>query len=363
MKKILTLFLSWRIFITVGMIGGLAFPVKLGFLGGGDKNYFQSPLTWSWANFDGVHYLSIAAIGYQQFQQAFFPLYPLSIKILSLNTGWNYINSGILLSHIAFIAALYCLYKLLELDFGKKTYLIIALLLLFPASFYFGSVYTESSFLFFSCASFLAARKEKWWLAGIFGGFATATKLLGIFLFPALLIEYFSRRRYDAKWIWLLLIPTGLLIYMYWLNQNYHDPFYFYHAHSAFGAGRNTSSLVLLPQVYFRYIKILFTTPINYQYFIAAVELFTSSAVLLLLIKGFNLIRRSYFVYGLLLFIIPTFSGTFLSMPRLAVVNFPLFMILFLLLKSKRRFLVLSMFFAIGLFLFCGLFTRGYWIS
>ena len=150
---------------------------------------------------------------------------------------------------------------------------------------------------------------------------------------------------------------------MYWLNLNYHDPFYFYHAHSAFGAGRSTSSLVLLPQIYFRYIKILLTTPINYQYFIAIVELFISSTSLLLLIKGFNLIRPSYFVYGLLLFIVPTLSGTFLSMPRLVVINFPLFIILFLLLKSKRQFLTLSIFFAIGLFLFCALFTRGYWIA
>ncbi len=363
MKKILAIFLSWRIFITLAMIGGLILPVKLGFLGGGDKNYFQSPLTWSFANFDGVHYLSIAAIGYQQFQQAFFPFYPLLIKILSLITEWNYINSALLISHIAFIAALYCIYKLLELDYGKKTYLIVALFLLFPASFYFGSVYTESLFLFFSCASFLAARKEKWLLAGIFGALASATKLVGIFLLPALIIEYYFRRRYDAKWIWLLLIPIGLFVYMFWLNLNYHDPFYFYHAHSAFSAGRSTGSLVLLPQVYFRYAKILFTTPINYQYFIAAAEFFISSATLLLLIKGFNLIRRSYLIYSLLLFIVPTFSGTFLSMPRLAAVNFPLFIILFLLLKSRRQLLTLYAFFGIGLLLFCALFTRGYWIA
>jgi len=35
-------------------------------------------------NFDGVHYVRIASAGYEyQFTQAFFPLYPLLIKIVS----------------------------------------------------------------------------------------------------------------------------------------------------------------------------------------------------------------------------------------------------------------------------------------
>src|SRR4030042_3666725 len=38
-------------------------------------------LLWSWANFDGVHYLLLAEKGYAfGLTQAFFPVYPLLIK-------------------------------------------------------------------------------------------------------------------------------------------------------------------------------------------------------------------------------------------------------------------------------------------
>src|SRR5690242_7110394 len=42
---------------------------------------------WSFGNFDGVHYLRIAKDGYAyQYTQAFFPLYPILIKIVSVVT-------------------------------------------------------------------------------------------------------------------------------------------------------------------------------------------------------------------------------------------------------------------------------------
>ncbi|MCX6732101.1 MAG: hypothetical protein NTV98_01000 [Candidatus Roizmanbacteria bacterium] len=37
----------------------------------------------AFASFDGVHYLLIARQGYSQWEQAFFPLYPLFIRILT----------------------------------------------------------------------------------------------------------------------------------------------------------------------------------------------------------------------------------------------------------------------------------------
>src|SRR3989344_4709824 len=53
------------------------------------------PLFWSWGNFDGVHYLTIAMHGYSaQFTQAFFPLYPLAIRYTQTFVG-NYLSSSL----------------------------------------------------------------------------------------------------------------------------------------------------------------------------------------------------------------------------------------------------------------------------
>ncbi len=365
MKKILTLFLGWRIYLILAMILGLALPVKLSFLGGEAKNYFQSPLIWSWANFDGVHYLGIASFGYRQFEQAFFPLYPLLMKYISLFTLIDYVRIGQLIANVSFLVGLYVFYKLVRLDRPQKeAYWPLLFLIVFPTSFYFAGVYSESLFLLLSMACFYAARKQKWWLAGILGALASATRFVGVLLLPALAVEYFLSTRADKRsFLWLLLIPLGLVLYMYWLNQNYGDPFYFYHVQSAYGAGRTNSSIILLPQVIFRYLKILVTASFNYQYLISLFEFVTSMGIMGLLIYGINKMRQSYWIFTCLSFIVPTLTGTFLSMPRFAVTMFPLFILLPSILKTARkRMFVLGVFLVI-LFIATMFFTRGYWVA
>lgn len=60
------------------------------------------------ANFDGEHYYNIATQGYALYEQAFFPLYPILIKIFSI--GFGAFISGILISNISFIIFLLVFY-------------------------------------------------------------------------------------------------------------------------------------------------------------------------------------------------------------------------------------------------------------
>lgn len=363
LKKIILLFLSWRVFVTVAMIFGLVLPVKMSFLGGSAEYYFDNPLVWSWANFDGVHYLGIAGFGYRQFEQAFFPLYPWLIHTIAVFSLANYVLVGLLLSNVSIFIALIIFYYLVRLDNPQNASWAILYLLFFPTSFYFAGVYTESFFFLLVIVSFLAARQKLWWLAGICGALASATRLAGVFLFPALLVEYLKSHRNDKKWLWLFLIPLGLLLYMYWLNQNYGDPLYFFHAQSAFSSGRSGSSFILLPQVVFRYLKIFLTAKFNYQYLISLFEFTASFGIMGLLIYGINKMRPSYWIFAFLSFIVPTLTGTFLSMPRFAVTMFPLFILLPTILKTNRsRVFVLGAFLAL-LFIATMLYTRGYWIA
>ena len=77
--KILLIFLTWR-FILVLILFLAVYFAPLGykdrFLGGGSENFRLAPELFSWANFDGEHYLSIAIFGYKGLQQAFFPVFP-----------------------------------------------------------------------------------------------------------------------------------------------------------------------------------------------------------------------------------------------------------------------------------------------
>ncbi len=196
-KKLISLFLVWRLTILIILLFSLILiPLQGDFLGGGLTEYLKRPLLWAHVNFDGEHYLSIAKYGYKPLTYFFFPLYPLLARSLASIFGGGYISnvySGLTISYAAFVLALCGLMKLIDIDYKKNiSWLTIVLLLLFPTSFYFVNYYTESIFLAFTVWSFYFARKGKWFYAGLLGAFSTATRVVGLALFPALLIEYFN---------------------------------------------------------------------------------------------------------------------------------------------------------------------------
>ena len=193
-------FLIWRVLLLVIELITIKFvPVQNNFLGGGIINYLKAPLFWGWANFDGEHYISIAQHGYGLGEQAFFPLYPVLIKMIAfLFLEYTSVVHavGLVISNISFFIGLIGFYKLIKIDFSNKIAKIcIVLLLLFPTSFYFGSTYTEGLFFSLIVWSFYFARKENWLSASILGMFASATRVLGVLLAPAFALMILKKLR------------------------------------------------------------------------------------------------------------------------------------------------------------------------
>lgn len=375
--KILLMFLTWRFALVLISLAAIYF-VPLGykdrFLGGGAMNYGISPQFFSWANFDGEHYLSISIFGYKHLEQAFFPIYPMLISFFSRPDPFNLlvslINStlaGLIISNVSFVLALIFLWELIKIDFSQKiAYFTIFLILIFPTSFYFGAVYNESLFLLLSVLSFYCARKNKWFMAGLLGMIASATRVFGIFLLPALLIEAWQQKAGFSKLFWIFLIPLGLGAYMWYLNSTVGDPLAFYHFQKLVGE-QHQSGIILLPQVYFRYFKMLATTDIHNPIFQTLVlELFAGIAFFLLPIIGyFKKIRLSYLVFAILGFLTPTVQGSFSSLPRYVLILFPSFLAAALWINDlpkvlKYLFIVLSL---LAFFVETTLFLRGYWIA
>lgn len=366
-KFLLVSFLIWRATLLLFAFLGINFiPLHEGYLGGGIQIYKNNPLLWGWANFDGVHYLNIARQGYLQFQQAFFPFYPYLIRWLALLFPKDYLLSGLVISHLGFFVSLYLFYKLIKLDFEEKiAKRSILYLLLFPTSFYFGSIYTESLFLALVLGSFYAARKKQWLIAGILGAFAGATRFVGIFLFPALVIEWWNQTSNKLRSFFpLFLIILGLLFYMWYLERTVGDPLYFIHVQPFFGAERTGGKIILLYQVFWRYFKMILTTKADVLYFAVWTELLVGFLFLALSIFAYFRLRFSYFVFMILAYITPTLSGTLSSMPRYVLTLFPGF-ILLALLAEKYRWLKIIYPIIGGILLIIAtiLFTRGYWIA
>lgn len=388
-RKILALFLGWRVVLFI--IGFFAVLIIPNF--GNRFPYANTSLIptglpawiWGFGNFDGVHYLRLAQDGYKaEFSQAFFPLYPLFIHIfnvipknsfLDIRTYVDpgYFYTALILSNAFFLLALILFYKLIRIDFNQKVaFRSLILLIVFPTSFYFGAVYTESLFLFLSLGALYFLRKNNFLVSGVFGALATATRIFGLLLLPVLLIEIFLKvkkkeidldsREFVKAIIGVLLAPFGILLYMLFLRINFENPLYFLTSQPSFGAGRYSGGLILLPQVIYRYLKIFVTVPVTSQLFLNAFLEFSFTVIILVCLLLFlKKMRISYFIFTLGCIILPTLTGTFSSMPRYALMSFLLLPLIVNAIKSYYKVLVV-IFLAIGIIL-TSLFVRGYWVA
>lgn len=358
-------FFIWRLLIFIPLIIGIYFvPINAS----PPVSYVFDPL-FPWANFDGIHYLNIAKDGYTN-QARFFPLFPLVIKTIASSI----ILSTILVT-IIFFLALWIFKKLIELDYSKEiSKKTILNLLIFPTSFFFVCIYSEGLFLLLTSLAFYFARKKKWLLSIICAMFLMTTRFVGIAILPALLYEYFTSEEslratirggfgHYKKLALFFITPLGLIAYSIFNYLKWHNFLYFIAAQGELGNNRSVSSIVLFPQTIYRYIKILFTVPINLSWGIALLELSSFLfAVLLLYIAWKKKIRTSYLIFAFVNFGIIISTGTFSGLPRYVLTLFPVFIALTLIQNKffKLAYFILS---PILLFILLMLFSRGYFIA
>jgi hypothetical protein len=326
---------------------------------------------YSFGNFDGVHYITIARDGYSHVAgiQAFFPLFPRIIlgffhDVLGMST--ELLGIGLILSNLFFFAFLLLFFQLVLEKFNTKVaWGTIITLLLFPTSFFFGALYTESLFMLLVIGSFYAAHKKKWLFAGILAALASSTRVVGFFLVPALLLELWSQKEHlDRKNIVFVLIGSlGLAGYMWYLHTSFGDPLLFAHVQAGFGAGRSTS-IVLYPQVVWRALKILLTSPRNIAYITYAQEFVAGTLGLLAILFAHRYVKRSWILFALLCFFFPPLSGTFSSMSRYLLVCFPIFILFGKLYEKNQKILLLFWLVSLALLIVNTLlFIQGYWVA
>lgn len=378
LREIIYYFFSWRILLFLFLFLAIRYvPLQQNLLGGGLQNYLQSPWLWSWLNFDGEHYLAIAQIGYQPLTYFFFPLFPMAVRLVSNLGGFKtplfLAYTGLLVTHISFLLALVGLWKLVKLDFKRRiAKLTMILVLLFPTAFFFASFYTESIFLALAVWSFYFARNKKWFLAGILGGFSTATRIVGLALIPAFLAEGWQGRKKIKKLakplLASLLTSLGIIFYTVYLKGQTGDPLAFFNDLSVTFGDQRQASFVLLPQVFYRYVfKILPNIPFDYfpALFTTWLEFLVAGLFLGLSVLSFFKQRLSYALYTFAGYILPTLSGSFSSLPRYVLILFPAYILMAKYLSKMKR-LQRAIIWTILLILLgvaTSMFVRGYWVS
>jgi hypothetical protein len=205
------------------------------------KMYFLS----AWDHWDAAFYAHIAQYGYQNtngfHDPAFFPLFPLLIKVVALLFGNHaFPLAAMLVSNLALFGSLYMLYQIATDELGEEVgWRTIVYLCLFPTAFFFFAGYNESLFLFFSCSTLFALRHQKWVLAGILGCLAALTRSAGALLVLPYLYELRMARDESQTSLLsqlkglilkappIILIPMGTLLYSLYCWKYFGDPLAF----------------------------------------------------------------------------------------------------------------------------------------
>ncbi|MFA5770977.1 MAG: mannosyltransferase family protein [Patescibacteria group bacterium] len=380
---VLKSFIVWRIAITLIATFAIKYiPLSgINFFGGKYINYITNPLFWGWANFDGEHYLSIAMYGYKDLQLAFFPAYPFLMNIVSRLIGsdtTSYLWSGIILSNILLVGSLILFWKIIRLDYSKEIAKIATILLLvFPTSFYFGSVYTESLFLFTSLLTYYLYRKNKYLLSGLVGILMTLTRLYGIFVIVMILFDLLNKKTSIAKIvkekIYLVGISIfGITAYMWFCYKSIGDLLAFYSLQTNVGEHRSLD-LIMLPQVFYRYVaKIIPNLTWSYPpvVFTTLLELGIALLFLIVILSSYTSLRLKklkwdYWVYILFGYLTPTLTGSFSSLPRYVLVLFPAFIFMATKLEKANTFLRLGIYLSLAIIAIIAqaMFFRGYFVS
>lgn len=231
-RRVLRLYLFTRLglWIVVYCTGWL-FPADSG---------AKSPGPWlsRWDQWDWVHYRHIAEYGYfaafpgvspeQDNRVAFFPGFPLVLRAVHTVIP-NWTVAGLLISLVSGAVAVVALARIAGLgrpDSGRAGKRAAAFLLLSPAAVFLAAGYTESLFLAFALPAWLAAKNRNWPLAGLLTAVATTTRISGLFLAAAIVVEFMLARDAPRRWRhlpWCALPAVPALAYTLYLHARTGD--------------------------------------------------------------------------------------------------------------------------------------------
>jgi len=315
-----------------------------------------------WDQWDFGYYQKIAEFGYEERDGslAFYPLFPWLLRLVAYTTG-SYLAAGLIVSGIASVAAAILLRRLVQLDYDSGVALrSVLFFLIFPTAYFLQVGYSESLFLALALASVLAARVNRWPLAGLLGGFCWLTRATGAVLVPALTVEaaqqYSTIRRWNPRWLWIALVPAGFAAYLVINWRVTGNAFAFLQTRKTFFE----QSFALPTAGVIKAIYAQYPTPKEAE--LAGVQelVFLGIGFVCMIVSWIKL-RPIYAVWMTGNWILFASVDYFRSIPRYTLTMFPIFILFGLLSQNRFWACVLTVWSLMFFTLFAVLFARAEW--
>ncbi len=344
------------------------------------------------ATWDAAHYLYLSEAGYSPGVPscAFYPLWPVLIRCFSVVTGGNHLFAGMVLSNVFSLAALGLFYRMVGERLGTSVAkLSLLLLLAFPGSLFFHFGYTESLFfllLMIFCDGLERNRYSAVWVAAFL---LPLTRAVGVFCIfpliwhlaktapPAWLTRWkgpatwlsrfglvaagssgledsapsdlipeaggglvparqqparFPRLGIQPAWVLILAPAVGWICYLLLIWAWTGNAFEGFEAQKYWGWVQSISNIFNVPK-----FLLGFLNPSEGHEFTGSL---LDRCVFVLLLNCLPVIWRldkGWFVWTVVLGVVPAMSGTFTSFTRFASVVFPIFVALAVVLQGYSR--------------------------
>ena len=155
-----------------------------------------------WIRWDARHYIGLSRHGYAGYLEegtplflVFFPLYVWLMRAVSF-LGLSSAEAGLIVSFLCFAFGCRRFYALASAEYGRKTAKwSVVFLSVFPFSFFFGGVMTESLFFLTTVSALDEIRRHRFYAAGIWGFLAALTRMQGVLLIVAAGVELFAAEK------------------------------------------------------------------------------------------------------------------------------------------------------------------------
>lgn len=336
--------------------GGQATPAQLA------AHPFSTYLS-TWNHWDAIWYVRIAQRGYYDIQPtAFFPLYPILIKAVTLVVGQSHaLLAAMLISNAAALGAFVGmgLFAANEDGIAGATPA-MRMLAVYPLAFFLAAPYTEALFVAFSVFSLFFMRRGQWRWASLCALLASLTRPTGAILYLPLLWEFARQHGWlRVEWLrggWrataqdlfdlrnprdgslladlacvLASVPAGFALFAGYLGLRFHHPLIFLHVQDYFWHRQNVPIWQTLPTALHR---LLITPGWSYWQARQLIDVFPVFAFGLLILLSIRRIPFAFSLYTLGLIYLavmsPMPSGpvSLVSAGRFLVAAAPIFLLL-----------------------------------
>jgi hypothetical protein len=311
-------------------------------------------LITAYKTWDGHHYLYLSDHGYQPgtVSNAFYPLWPLLIRLGSYLFLGNHLVSALVLSNLFSVVGLLLFHYFVWNYHGEEVAdLATWILLAYPGALFFAFPYTESLFLLLAVLFFVVLYRRDYLAAALVSFFLPLTRSVGVFVGVPFFLDIYrswkERRKMQLSDLAYLIAPVlGMLMYFLLMYVSTGNPWEGIDAQKLFPGQRSLSKLFDLPALVRSFAQMgSWHEPLDS--FFDRVWF----VVFLLCLSEIWKIDRRYFWVSVLMGVFPVMTGTFWSFTRFLAVIFPVFIAMADVLSRDRwkayRWTVISIMFSL----------------